>query len=105
MRRRFIKKPRMVRVRRRAGLASKAKPQMAVVRCDTCARKVRRPHGRPLEPIGYPNLAVICGMPHCSNPGLVWVWGRDLVDYRANGRTCFAISKDVKVQVKPPNGR
>lgn len=74
---------------------------MALVRCEACAKLSRKPYGQSVEPVGYPNGAVICGTAHCEHPGLVWLWGTELIDYRAHGLAVFAISKQAKVRVKP----
>jgi hypothetical protein len=55
------------------------------------------------EPVGYPNPAVICGVPGCMEPGLVWLRGEAAVHYRSGQRLCFPLASvnSAKVMLKP----
>jgi hypothetical protein len=57
------------------------------------------------EPVGYPNPAIICGTPGCSEPGLVWLRGLDALHYRSGQQRYFSLATQrvAKVLVKPPD--
>jgi hypothetical protein len=78
---------------------------MALVRCTQCAERRRESHSIVVEPIGYPNTALICGTPGCFNPGLVLLRAAEAVEYRQGRRDLFPLSyqRNIgKVRVKPP---
>lgn len=76
---------------------------MALVRCPDHGN----PEGRAgnvyvvsVQPLGYPNTAVVCGRPGCANSGLVWLTKEEQVAY-AKGKRVFYLSTNaarVKVQ-------
>jgi hypothetical protein len=77
---------------------------MAIVRCTQCLLKSAgfTIHA---EPIGYPETALICGMAGCERPGLVWLRGREAVEYIQGGRVSFPLNsgnRPAKVRVKAP---
>lgn len=83
-------------------------PSMAIVRCRECAARNRKSLGIGVEPQDYPDTAVVCGMPGCDRPGLVWLRGAEAMEYRDGQRICFPLSGErhlSKVRVKPPAGR
>ena len=52
-----------------------------------------------VEPVGYPNPAILCCRRNCSEPGLVWLNERDMVNYDAGERAIVIWGQSVKVQV------
>jgi len=58
-----------------------------------------------VNPIGYPNeTALICGIPACEEPALVWLVDVEKADHE-RGETIFGFATNVaKVRVEPLNG-
>ena len=76
---------------------------MAVVRCVQCMSVSREGYRIHAEPIGYPEAGVICGMPGCERPGLVWMRGREAMEYVQGSKTCFPLTagkRPAKILVK-----
>lgn len=70
---------------------------MALCRCDSCGvqrNRTRRNYVRSVDPIGYPDTAVICGRPNCTNPARVWLDNNEFTDYQ-NGVKIFSGSTNV----------
>ncbi len=81
---------------------------MVFVRCARCAvipmYRVRA-LTTSAEPVGYPDGAIICGIPGCDAPGLVWLVGTDAIEYRLGRRLVFPLTNNNgKLRVKPPRG-
>lgn len=79
---------------------------MIFVRCAECA-SVPMYRAAMLkisaEPVGYPDSAILCGIPGCSRPGLVWLMGKDAIEYRTERRLVFPLTRNHgKLRVKPP---
>lgn len=77
---------------------------MAIVRCKCCGlnfdRTKREYHREPFEPIGYPNIAALCGLKHCPNPGLVRLQ-KDEFERYTQGERCFDVKTwTVKIKVQ-----
>ncbi len=51
------------------------------------------------EPLGYPNTAVICGIAHCEEPGLVWLTNEELDEFNTGIRYFRVKTYTVKVRV------
>ena len=68
---------------------------MFIVRCAVCAQTLDRKlaSGTRAEPADYPNSAIVCGTPGCLRPGLVWLWGRDALEYRQGQRVHFSLGR------------
>ncbi len=76
---------------------------MALCRCQICGVKKSRSkknYVTTVDPIGYPNAAVICGIAKCTNPAKVWLDDNDLIDYQ-NGLRLFGktVTSMVKIGV------
>ena len=76
---------------------------MAVVRCA-----VHKPNGRTrnyvvhVEPIGFPDTALVCGGKHCSSPGYIWLDEGDKADYERGERIFEAfVASKMKMRAKP----
>lgn len=52
---------------------------MALVRCEVCGSEVaargryKRTYVRRVFPAGHPKSGLVCGMPSCDQPGLIWL--------------------------------
>ena len=47
---------------------------MAVARCISHPPRGRtRSYSASVEPIGYPETAMVCGVTECSEPGMIWL--------------------------------
>ena len=56
---------------------------MAIVRCpDHSPRPRKRVYEMSVEPIGYPETALVCGSKGCETPGLVWLSPKEADAYR-----------------------
>lgn len=60
---------------------------------------VRHDYGMSVEPVGYPNPAVLCCRRGCHEPGLVWLNKRDMFDYHAGQRDIIIWGQSIKVRV------
>ncbi|SDR31593.1 hypothetical protein SAMN04515695_4410 [Pseudovibrio sp. Tun.PSC04-5.I4] len=76
---------------------------MAVVRCKDHAPKGRtRTYIAHVEPIGYPETAMVCGGKHCSAPGLIWLDEPEKVKYDCGERIFDAfVASAMKMRAKP----
>ena len=76
---------------------------MALARCKECGKpqgKTRK-YIRTVEPVGYPDSALICGKKGCANPALIWLEAYEWTEYRF-GQTIFGPpSSSAKFKVKP----
>ncbi len=74
---------------------------MAIVRCAN-----HEPIGRTktyagaVEPVGYPETAVVCGLKQCDKPGLVWLDQDEIDAYERGERVFFMPTFAAKLRVK-----
>lgn len=74
---------------------------MAICRC---LKAHSPPHGRAAEyagyvlPLGYPNPALICGVPDCNQPGVIWLDLAEEAAYKQGGRTFGGHEHSVKMR-------
>lgn len=76
---------------------------MALARCEECGKPIgrNRKYFGNVEPLGYPNTALICGKKGCSNPGLIWLEAYEWKEYQS-GKTIFEPpTASVKFKAKP----
>lgn len=72
---------------------------MAVVRC-----RMHAPHsGDPeykaaVEPVGFPQSALVCGSRGCNEPAFIWLEGAEKIDYDGGTRIFHAGSSEIKVR-------
>jgi len=74
---------------------------MALVRCEKHGYPKGRTtdYVRSVEPVGYPDTAVVCGLKGCDHPGLVWLTQEEDAAY-AVGRRIFQLpTYAVKIKV------
>ncbi len=74
---------------------------MATVRCEVHgAPKSKKHKWISVEPVGYPNDAVICSTRNCSKSGLVWLHEDDKMLYDAGQRMINTWGSTVTLKVK-----
>ena len=73
---------------------------MAIVRC-----RIHKPTGRTrnyvasVEPVGYPETAMVCGSKTCDAPGLVWLETDEKSAYDRGERIFRAFTDTMKMRV------
>ena len=60
---------------------------------------VRHDYTMSVEPVGYPNPAVLCCRRSCHKPGLVWLNEEDMLNYHTGKRAIVIWGQSVKVRV------
>ena len=79
---------------------------MALVRCETCGVRpagrgqYKRAYIRHVLPAGYPDTAVVCGTPTCSQPGLIWLETEESRAYRGGERIFHLQTHTTKVRAE-----
>lgn len=80
---------------------------MALVRCEICGVKpvgqhgYKRTYSRHVEPLGYPETAVVCGVPSCSRPGLIWLEPTEAKEYEEKRKRVFGLQTNTtKIRAK-----
>lgn len=75
---------------------------MAIVRCEDCGRPIGRTRRYicSVEPLNFPDSAVICGKKDCENTGLVWLEAQERRDYQEGKRIFHLNTRTTKVRVK-----
>jgi hypothetical protein len=66
---------------------------MPVAKCTQCGQQNRKrsPYGLLVEPAGYPHSALVCGVPGCHHPAMIWLTAWEAAEY-GNGRRIFNLS-------------
>jgi hypothetical protein len=76
---------------------------MAIVRCDRCGLNINRTkkqyYATPFKPVGYPDTAIICGIPGCDKPGLVWLETNQYNEYKKGNRIFDLPTNATKLKV------
>jgi len=76
-------------------------PAMAIVRCSTHPPIGRtRSYVASVEPIGYPDTAMVCGSKPCCEPGLAWLEEDERAAYDRGERIFQAFTATMKIRVK-----
>lgn len=74
---------------------------MAIMRCPEHApRRTKRTYARSVEPLGYPETALVCGSAHCREPALIWLETPELRDFDMGERVFCAFTQSMKVRAK-----
>jgi hypothetical protein len=68
---------------------------MAICRCQNHPDSQSNPHC--IQPVGYPNVNIICGKEVCQEPGLIWLTNDEVVIYN-NGHRDFIV-EGVKIKL------
>ncbi len=75
---------------------------MAIIRCDKHPVRqdlAREAYIQRIEPVGYPESAVVCGTPSCREVGLVWLTDDEYHDYQRGERIFAVKTHTVKIKV------
>lgn len=74
---------------------------MSIMRCHAHApKRTTREYAGVVEPVGYPDTALVCGSKHCSEPALIWLERQEKVRYDAGERVFQAFTATMKVRAK-----
>jgi len=77
---------------------------VALVRCRECGVQpagrgnYTRTYIRSVEPVGYPDTALVCGKPSCDRPGLIWLEKAEVQDYDRGERLFHLQTNATKVR-------
>jgi hypothetical protein len=72
---------------------------MAIMRCNNHKPKGRtRSYVVTVEPIGYPDTALICGSAECKEPGLIWLEAHEKTAYDRGERIFKSFTETMKVR-------
>jgi hypothetical protein len=72
---------------------------MARVRCAAYALETHR-YVNHVLPVGYPDSGVICGVPSCRLPGLIWLEAQEARSYDRGERIFQLRSRTIKVRAQ-----
>jgi hypothetical protein len=75
--------------------------RMALARCSGCGRpKCRtKDYVRAVEPVGYPDTAIICGSSGCEQAAVIWLDRVEQSAYKSGERVFQFPTHAVKVRV------
>ena len=74
---------------------------MAIVRCQSHPPKGRtRSYVAAVEPVGYPDTAMVCGVTECSEAGLIWLDDVEKAAYDKGERIFKAFTASMKMRAK-----
>ena len=76
---------------------------MALIRCKEEHNEpvgTKRKYVKGVEPLNYPETAVICGNPKCNNVGIVWLDDDEYKAYMGGERIFQPIGHSVKIKIK-----
>lgn len=63
-------------------------------------RRTMREYAGAIEPVGYPDTALVCGSKHCREPALIWLERHEKAEYDAGERIFEAFTSSMKVRAK-----
>ena len=76
---------------------------MAIARCVQCwPPGLGRAYALAIEPVDYPETALICGTAGCERPALLWLRASELIEYHGGRRVFPFPTRVAKVRVKDP---
>ena len=89
---------------RKSGLV-RAEVHTAIARCKKCGKPTQnvKPPGyseKPYLPVGHPNSGVVCGIPACTNPAVLWLKLDEERDYQKGSRVFGMHTHTVKIRVQ-----
>ena len=74
---------------------------MAIMRCLSRApKRTTREYAGSVEPVGYPDTALICGSKHCREPALIWLEIHEKDQFDKGERIFEAFTSSMKVRAK-----
>jgi hypothetical protein len=72
---------------------------MAIMRCRAHApHGITRDYVAAVEPVGYPNSALVCGSKQCEAPAYIWLEAVEKVDYDGGARVFQSFIGAMKVR-------
>lgn len=74
---------------------------MSIMRCPShVPKRTSRAYAGAVEPVGYPETALVCGSKHCREPALIWLERHEKSEYDAGERVFEAFTATMKVRAK-----
>ena len=74
---------------------------MSIMRCrDHAPKRTTRDYAGAVEPVGFPETALVCGSKHCRGPALIWLERHEQADYDTGERVFKAFTSTMKVRAK-----
>jgi hypothetical protein len=74
---------------------------MAIMRCPAHApKRTTRAYAGSVEPVGYPDTALVCGSVRCNEPALIWLEAEERGEYDAGKRIFKAFTPSMKVRAR-----
>lgn len=74
---------------------------MSIMRCrGHVPKRTTRDYVAMVEPVGYPETALVCGSKHCREPALIWLERHEKVEFDAGERVFKAFTATMKVRAK-----
>jgi hypothetical protein len=74
---------------------------MAIMRCDAHEPKGRtRTYAGHVDPVGFPDTALVCGATGCTAPALIWLETEEKFAYDRGERVFNAFTDSMKVRAR-----
>lgn len=74
---------------------------MAIMRCPAHSpKRTTRDYAGSVEPVGYPDTALVCGSARCMEPALIWLERHEMERFDAGERVFAAFTQSMKVKAK-----
>ena len=74
---------------------------MSIVRCrDLPPKRSIRDYVTAVEPVGYPNTALVCGSSYCEEPAFIWLEAQEKEQFDSGTRIFPAFTSTMKVRAK-----
>lgn len=74
---------------------------MSIMRCrEHTPKRTTRDYAGAVEPVGFPDTALVCGSKHCRESALIWLERHEKVSYDAGERVFEAFTPSMKVRAK-----
>jgi hypothetical protein len=75
--------------------------EVAIMRCqEHPPKRTTRRYAGAVEPIGYPETAVVCGSAHCRAAALIWLEQHEMAEFMNGERVFKAFTPSMKVRAK-----
>lgn len=72
---------------------------MAIMRCrGHSPTRAKRDYVAAVEPVGYPNTALVCGSVRCREPALIWLERDEKAAFDVGERIFQAFTSTMKVR-------
>jgi hypothetical protein len=74
---------------------------MAIMRCPAhVPKRTTRAYAGAVEPVGYPETALVCGSVSCREPALIWLEAGEREEYDSGERIFKAFTSSMKVRAR-----